>query len=156
MTGKLIVGEMGETMDLFRPPSGADSLVNLADQNEKVADALRFYARSDWFNLYKAWEVVRDAAGVNPNSERRARLLRPSEDVSQAQRKAAQSWATRPAMPLKRCSLPRTLCPSQGRRPSCDPSSKLGFERSRNGPRHLTSTLNSASSRVSHRFPHER
>ncbi len=63
MTGKLIVGDMGETMDVLRPPSGADPLVNLADQNEKVADALRFYARGDWFNLYKAWEVVRDAAG---------------------------------------------------------------------------------------------
>jgi hypothetical protein len=63
MTGKLIVGETGENIDVLRPPSGADSLVNLADQNAKVADALRFYARSDWFNLYKAWEVVRDAAG---------------------------------------------------------------------------------------------
>jgi hypothetical protein len=63
MTGTLIVGETGETMDVLRPPSGVDSLVNLADQNEKVADALRFYARSDWINLYKAWEVVRDAAG---------------------------------------------------------------------------------------------
>jgi hypothetical protein len=63
VTGKLTVGETGETMDVLRPPSGVDSLVNLADQNAKVADALRFYARSDWFNLYKAWEVVRDAAG---------------------------------------------------------------------------------------------
>src|SRR5215204_4424600 len=87
--------------------------------------------------------------GVKPNSERRIGLLRPSEDVSQAQRKAAQCWATRPAMPLRRCSPLRTLCPLKRRRPSCDPPSKLGFEHSRNGPRYLTSTLNSASSRTS-------
>jgi hypothetical protein len=40
-----------------------EALATLADQNEKVADALRFYNRGDWVNLYKAWEVVCDAAG---------------------------------------------------------------------------------------------
>ncbi len=63
MTGKLTVGETDETTDVLRPPSGAESLVHLANQNEKVADALRFYERGDWVNLYKAWEVVCDAAG---------------------------------------------------------------------------------------------
>jgi hypothetical protein len=63
MTGKLIVGEMGENIDVLRPPSGADSLVNLSNQNDKVADVLRFYEKGDWVNLYKAWEVVSDAAG---------------------------------------------------------------------------------------------
>lgn len=41
----------------------AESLVDLADRNKKVADALRFYVRGDWANLYKAWEVVCDFAG---------------------------------------------------------------------------------------------
>jgi hypothetical protein len=63
MTGKLIVGETSENIDVLRPPSGADCLVNLANQNEKVADVLRFYEKGDWVNLYKAWEVVCDAAG---------------------------------------------------------------------------------------------
>jgi hypothetical protein len=63
MTGKLIVGETSENIDVLRPPSGADCLVNLANQNEMVADVLRFYEKGDWVNLYKAWEVVCDAAG---------------------------------------------------------------------------------------------
>jgi hypothetical protein len=66
MTATPSVGGTGGTVNAPPPPSGADSLVNLADQNAKVAAALRFYARSDWFNLYKAWEVVRDAAGGEP------------------------------------------------------------------------------------------
>jgi hypothetical protein len=41
----------------------AKRLVSLADRNKEVADALRFYERGDWINLYKAWEVVCDAAG---------------------------------------------------------------------------------------------
>jgi hypothetical protein len=63
MTAKLSVGETGGTVNVPQPPSGAESLVDLADQNEKVADALRFYERGNWINLYKAWEVVCDAAG---------------------------------------------------------------------------------------------
>jgi hypothetical protein len=63
MTGKLIVGETGEIMDALRPPSGTEFLVNLASRDDRVADVLRFYERGDWVNLYKAWEVVCDAAG---------------------------------------------------------------------------------------------
>ena len=63
MTATLSVGETGETLDAPRPTSEAESLVDLADRNEKVADALRFYEKGDWVNLYKAWEVVCDAAG---------------------------------------------------------------------------------------------
>ena len=36
----------------------------LAERNPRLADALRYFARGDWVNLYKAWEVVRDAAGA--------------------------------------------------------------------------------------------
>jgi len=54
---------VGGTANAPRPPSGAEHLVDLADQHQEVADALRFYERGDWVNLYKAWEVVCDAAG---------------------------------------------------------------------------------------------
>ncbi len=46
-----------------QPSDDPDALVTLAEQDERVADALRFFARGDWVNLYKAWEVVGDAAG---------------------------------------------------------------------------------------------
>jgi len=52
-----------EAVDSPPPPSRAEVLAALADRNERVADALRFYKRCDWPNLYKAWEVVSDAAG---------------------------------------------------------------------------------------------
>jgi len=63
MTATPSVGETGGTANTPQPPSEAESLVDLADHNEKVADALRFHERGDWVNLYKAWEVVCDAAG---------------------------------------------------------------------------------------------
>jgi hypothetical protein len=63
MTANPSVGETGEAVDAPRPPDEAESLVHLADRNHRVADALRFYERGDWVNLYKAWEVVSDAAG---------------------------------------------------------------------------------------------
>ena len=53
--------EAGE--DALQPPDKAEALVNLADRDTKVADALRFQERGDWFNLYKAWEIICDAAG---------------------------------------------------------------------------------------------
>lgn len=49
--------------DAPRRLDDAKSLVDLADRDDRVADALRFYERGDWINLYKAWEVVCDAAG---------------------------------------------------------------------------------------------
>ncbi len=63
LTAKLAVGDQSSGEEAPQTPNEVAALVNLADQNEKVADALRFYARGDWVNLYKAWEVVRDAAG---------------------------------------------------------------------------------------------
>jgi hypothetical protein len=63
VTAKLTVGDHDVTEDASQPPSEVAALANLADQNEKIADALRFYERGDWINLYKAWEVVCDAAG---------------------------------------------------------------------------------------------
>lgn len=53
----------GTREDVSQPSDNTEALVNLADQNVQVADALRFYERGDWINLYKAWEVVCDAAG---------------------------------------------------------------------------------------------
>jgi hypothetical protein len=49
--------------DAPRRLDDAEALVSLADRDDRVADALRFYERGDWINLYKAWEVVCDAAG---------------------------------------------------------------------------------------------
>jgi|SRR5215218_7438335 len=49
--------------DAPRRRDDAEALVSLADRDDRVADALRFYERGDWINLYKAWEVVSDAAG---------------------------------------------------------------------------------------------
>lgn len=59
----LTVSTIGETVNASRPPSRAEFLVGLADRDGRIADALRFYERGDWVNLYKAWEVVCDAAG---------------------------------------------------------------------------------------------
>jgi hypothetical protein len=53
----------GTVDDVLQAPTKLDTLVTLANRNEKVADALRFYASGNWVNLYKAWEVVCDAAG---------------------------------------------------------------------------------------------
>ena len=39
------------------------SLLILTEHNQNVADALRFFMKDDWGNLYKAWEMARDAAG---------------------------------------------------------------------------------------------
>jgi hypothetical protein len=62
ITAKLTVGDQDSTDDAPQPPGEVAVLVNLADQNEKVADALRFYQRGDWINLFKAWEIVCDDA----------------------------------------------------------------------------------------------
>lgn len=53
----------GTVEDVWQAPTKLNTLVSLAKRSEKVADALRFYERGDWVNLYKAWEVVCDAAG---------------------------------------------------------------------------------------------
>lgn len=63
VTANVSVANQDGTEGSARSPSEVEVLVALADQNEKVADALRFYERADWVNLYKAWEVVCDAAG---------------------------------------------------------------------------------------------
>lgn len=53
----------GTVEDVPQATTKLNTLVALANRSEKVADALRFYERGDWVNLYKAWEVVCDAAG---------------------------------------------------------------------------------------------
>jgi hypothetical protein len=63
MSAKPTVIREGDFADTPRPPSEVESIAALAERDERVADALRFFARGDWVNLYKAWEVVGDAAG---------------------------------------------------------------------------------------------
>jgi len=53
----------GTEEDTQRPADDAEALVKLAERNTKVADALRFLNMGGWSNLYKAWEIVSDAAG---------------------------------------------------------------------------------------------
>src|SRR5215207_384858 len=63
VSANLTVIREGESPDTPRLPSEAESMAILAEQNPRLADALRYFARGDWVNLYKAWEVVGDAAG---------------------------------------------------------------------------------------------
>ena len=39
------------------------SMVATAERHPGIAKALTYYQRGDWFNLYKAWETVRDGVG---------------------------------------------------------------------------------------------
>lgn len=63
VSAKPTVIREGDSPDSPRPPSEAESMATLAERNARVADSLRYFARGDWANLYKAWEVVGDAAG---------------------------------------------------------------------------------------------
>jgi hypothetical protein len=56
-----VVDEYGTVKATPQPPPS--KVEDLADRDDRVADALRFFERGDWINLYKAWEVVSDAAG---------------------------------------------------------------------------------------------
>jgi hypothetical protein len=38
-------------------------IVATAERNPGIAKALTYFQRGDWFNLYKAWEAVRDGVG---------------------------------------------------------------------------------------------
>jgi hypothetical protein len=63
MSAKLTVIREGDSVATPQPPSEVVSMAALAERDDRVADALRFFARDNWVNLYKAWEIVRDAAG---------------------------------------------------------------------------------------------
>jgi hypothetical protein len=54
-----------KTRSKYLPTSAEEmkSLLILTEHNQDVADALRFFMKDDWGNLYKAWEMARDAAG---------------------------------------------------------------------------------------------
>jgi hypothetical protein len=53
----------GDVVELSRRPSEIERLAALAERDERVAAALRFFQRGDWVSLYKVWEIVRDGAG---------------------------------------------------------------------------------------------
>lgn len=40
-----------------------DAWISLAKQNREIADALHFYCERNWFNFWKAYEIVRDGVG---------------------------------------------------------------------------------------------
>src|SRR4051812_24958335 len=44
-----------------------ESLLTLAKQNPRLADALYFFMKGDLPNLYKAWELAGNAAGGGPH-----------------------------------------------------------------------------------------
>jgi hypothetical protein len=63
VSGSLTVVREGEVVEPPEPPRKAEMLVDLAARDARVADTLRFFQKGDWVSLYKAWEVVGDAAG---------------------------------------------------------------------------------------------
>jgi len=63
MSVKPHAGRVGSVPDVSQDANWAEDLVALAEREQEVADALRFFQRDDWVNLYKAWEIVRDSAG---------------------------------------------------------------------------------------------
>lgn len=63
VSANLTVIREGDSVDTPSLPSEVESMFSLAERDARVADALRYFARGDWSNLYKAWEVVGDAAG---------------------------------------------------------------------------------------------
>jgi hypothetical protein len=63
MSAKPTVIREGGSVATPQPPSEVVSMAALAERDDRVADALRFFARDSWVNLYKAWEIVGDAAG---------------------------------------------------------------------------------------------
>jgi hypothetical protein len=59
---RTINGE-GDAAGTPQHPTEAEKLAALSRREQSVADALRFHNKGDWVSLYKAWEVVGDAAG---------------------------------------------------------------------------------------------
>jgi hypothetical protein len=53
-----MVTREGDVAKPSQTPNEAESLVDLAEQDERVANTLRFFQKGDWINLYKAWEIV--------------------------------------------------------------------------------------------------
>lgn len=42
-------------------------MIAIAERNPSIAKALGYYQRGDWFNLYKAWEAVREGTNGRSN-----------------------------------------------------------------------------------------
>lgn len=63
VSAKPTVIREGDSADTPSIPSETESMATLAERDARVAEALGYFARGDWMNLYKAWEVVGDAAG---------------------------------------------------------------------------------------------
>jgi hypothetical protein len=82
----------GESADAPHPPSEVESMFALAERDARVADALRYFDGDDWVNLYKAWEVVRDAAGGEHI------LLRNSWTTKKAKNRFTQTAQSRKAL----------------------------------------------------------
>ncbi len=45
-------------------------LLSLAEQDQRVADALYFFQKADWYNLYKVWDVINYAVGGSLKKEK--------------------------------------------------------------------------------------
>lgn len=63
VSAKLTVTRKGDYPNVPSPPGEVESMFAIAERDQRVADALRYFDRGDWVNLYKAWETVGDAAG---------------------------------------------------------------------------------------------
>lgn len=50
------------------PTDAFISMIAVAEKNPDIADALSFYQRGTWFDLFKAWEKVRDGTDGRSNA----------------------------------------------------------------------------------------
>ena len=101
MSAKLSAGKEDDVADTPRPSSEVESMATFAERAERVEDALRFFARGDWINLYKAWEVVGDAANGPTTSFRMVAPAGKLRAVSRVRRRARKSSAMRRVTPVR-------------------------------------------------------
>lgn len=102
-----MVTREGDVAKPSQTPNEAESLVDLAEQDERVANTLRFFQKGDWINLYKAWEIVaRDVAGGAHDVVKTVGLRGMTKIASRERRRVARNWATKHVM-LARIISPR-------------------------------------------------
>ena len=110
VSANLTVIREGEVVERPEPPMKAEMLVDLAARDARVADALRFFREGDWASLYKAWEVVGDAAGGAHRIVNNGWATGQIRAASRGRRRAARSLATRLGTPARSTSHRQTQC----------------------------------------------
>lgn len=70
----------GTSTNTLSPPSEAESMATIAERDDRVADALRYFAKGDYPNLYKAWEVVGEAVNSEHNIIKKGWATKKTKD----------------------------------------------------------------------------